>query len=258
MSCAANGLIGTDAALAVLPAGTGDDFAKTIGAGSFDAAVRLLATPKPVRIDAIRVTTDRGGRHFVNVAGAGFDSEVNETANAMTLNLGGTGTYVAALMKTSNANQQTPSKLGKASMVRSISSSYAAHPRPPCSWSAHAAASAAPVSAAATRRDLEGDRSDARPHSARAASSKTRADMLKVHGAVNQNADGSLELLAGPDVFADENLRLTSRCERLRAEELVFDFLMGLRVLATGVRKCTPPPDTELGDSNKYLFRKDS
>ena len=100
VSCAANGLIGTDAALAVLPAGTGDDFAKTIGAGTFDAAVRLLAAPKPVRIDAIRVTTDRASRHFVNVAGAGFDSEVNETANAMTVNLGGTGTYVAALMKT--------------------------------------------------------------------------------------------------------------------------------------------------------------
>ena len=100
VSCAANGLIGTDAALAVLPAGTGDDFAKTIGAGTFDAAVRLLAAPKPVRIDAIRVTTDDGSRHFVNIAGAGFDSEVNETANAMTVNLGGTGTYVAALMKT--------------------------------------------------------------------------------------------------------------------------------------------------------------
>ena len=100
VSCAANGLIGTDAALAVLPAGTGDDFAKTIGAGTFDGAVRLLAAPKPVRIDAIRVTTDGVSRHFVNVAGAGFDSEVNETANAMTVNLGGTGTYVAALMKT--------------------------------------------------------------------------------------------------------------------------------------------------------------
>jgi len=29
-------------------------------------------------------------------------------------------------------------------------------------------------------------------------------DLLKVHGAVDQNADGSLELLAGADVFADE------------------------------------------------------
>ena len=35
VSCAANGLLGTGAALAVLPAGTGDDFARAIDAGSF-------------------------------------------------------------------------------------------------------------------------------------------------------------------------------------------------------------------------------
>jgi hypothetical protein len=33
---------------------------------------------------------------------------------------------------------------------------------------------------------------------------KDASDLLKVHGGVDQNADGSLELLAGPDVFADE------------------------------------------------------
>lgn len=100
VSCAANGLVGTGAALAVLPAGTGDDFAAAIGAGSFPAAVRLLANPKPVPIDVARVHADGTARYFVNVAGAGFDSEVNETANAMSLPLGGTGTYVAALVKT--------------------------------------------------------------------------------------------------------------------------------------------------------------
>jgi diacylglycerol kinase (ATP) len=100
VSCAANGLIGTGAALAVLPAGTGDDFATSIGAGSFAAAVRLLANPKTVALDAVRVRTGEVERWFMNVAGAGFDSEVTETANAMTLRLGGTGTYVAALLKT--------------------------------------------------------------------------------------------------------------------------------------------------------------
>ena len=33
---------------------------------------------------------------------------------------------------------------------------------------------------------------------------KDSTDLLKVHGAVDQNADGSPELLAGPDVFGDE------------------------------------------------------
>jgi diacylglycerol kinase (ATP) len=100
VSCGANGLLGTDAALAVLPAGTGDDFAKSIGAPKLPAAVRLLANPKIRSIDVVKVAAGTVERHFVNVAGAGFDSEVNETANAMTLRLGGTGTYIAALIKT--------------------------------------------------------------------------------------------------------------------------------------------------------------
>lgn len=33
---------------------------------------------------------------------------------------------------------------------------------------------------------------------------KDALDLLQVHGALDQNADGTLELLAGPDVFADE------------------------------------------------------
>jgi diacylglycerol kinase (ATP) len=100
VSCAANGLAGTRTALAVLPAGTGDDFAKTIGAGKLEPAVRLLANPKVASIDCVKVRTGAAERLFVNVAGAGFDSEVNETANGMHVRLGGTGTYLVALVKT--------------------------------------------------------------------------------------------------------------------------------------------------------------
>lgn len=100
VSYAANGLVGTGAALAVLPAGTGNDFAAAIGARRFGAAVRLLADPKTAAIDLVRVRVGDTDRCFVNIAGAGFDSEVNETANSMRVKLGGTGTYVAALLKT--------------------------------------------------------------------------------------------------------------------------------------------------------------
>ena len=100
VSCAANGLLGTGAALAVIPAGTGDDFAAAIGAKSFRPALQLLANPKLEQVDLVRVRCGDVDRVFVNIAGAGFDSEVNETANAMTVKLGGTGTYVAALVKT--------------------------------------------------------------------------------------------------------------------------------------------------------------
>jgi diacylglycerol kinase (ATP) len=99
-SLAANGILGTGTALAVLPAGTGDDFAKAIGVGKLDTAVELLANPKIVDLDVIEVTTGADKRSFVNIAGAGFDSEVNETANGMTVNLGATGTYIVALLKT--------------------------------------------------------------------------------------------------------------------------------------------------------------
>jgi diacylglycerol kinase (ATP) len=97
-----NGLVdsGAKAALAVLPAGTGDDFAKAIGPKKLDDAAALLANPEIREIDVVRVAAGSTTRHYVNVAGAGFDSEVNETANAMTLKLGGTGTYVAAVLKT--------------------------------------------------------------------------------------------------------------------------------------------------------------
>jgi diacylglycerol kinase (ATP) len=100
VNAVANGLLGTGVALAVLPGGTGDDFAKGIGATTIETAARLLVAPLIRPIDVIRVRAGAAERHFVNVAGAGFDSEVNETANAMTRSFGGTGTYVAAVLST--------------------------------------------------------------------------------------------------------------------------------------------------------------
>jgi diacylglycerol kinase (ATP) len=100
ISIVANGLLGTGATLATLPSGTADDFAKSIGMGRLDTAARQLADPRVERIDVVRIETGTVQRHYVSVAGAGFDSEVNETANAMRLDLGGTGTYIAAVLKT--------------------------------------------------------------------------------------------------------------------------------------------------------------
>ena len=68
--------------------------------GETRTAIELLANPKTVDLDVIEVTTGSARRSYVNIAGAGFDSEVNETANGMRVRLGATGTYVAALLKT--------------------------------------------------------------------------------------------------------------------------------------------------------------
>jgi diacylglycerol kinase (ATP) len=100
ISIVANALLGTGAALATLPAGTADDFAKSIGMGSVEKAVRQLVDPRIEPVDVVRITTGAVQRHFVNVAGAGFDSQVNETANDMRIDLGATGTYVASVLKT--------------------------------------------------------------------------------------------------------------------------------------------------------------
>jgi len=97
---AANGLLGTGAALAVLPSGTADDFAASIGVPKLDTAVRAIAEANIVQIDVVSVDAGATRRHYVAVAGCGFDSEVNEAANAMRITLGATGTYVAAMVKT--------------------------------------------------------------------------------------------------------------------------------------------------------------
>jgi diacylglycerol kinase (ATP) len=92
----ANGLIGTEAALAVIPAGTGNDFARVLGLDRKDplaAASLLTNTPTTKRIDVVRVRHSEGERYFVNVAGTGFDSAVNEHANQVTV-LTGTLKYV--------------------------------------------------------------------------------------------------------------------------------------------------------------------
>ncbi|GAB3443588.1 diacylglycerol/lipid kinase family protein [Actinophytocola sediminis] len=74
-----------DVALAVIPAGTGNDLARTLGApkdplAAADALVADLRADRSTRIDLGRVA---GGPWFAGVLCAGFDSAVNERANQM-------------------------------------------------------------------------------------------------------------------------------------------------------------------------------
>ena len=97
---AANALVGTDTPLAIFPSGTADDFAASLGIRHFATTVAAITNGVTERIDTARAETGDVTRCFVAIASCGFDSEVNEAANAMRLNLGGTGTYIAALVKT--------------------------------------------------------------------------------------------------------------------------------------------------------------
>lgn len=70
-------------ALAVIPAGTGNDFARAVGAykKSVSEIFNLIRTQKPTYIDLGLVTGDFGRRWYVQVLSSGFDALVNKLAN---------------------------------------------------------------------------------------------------------------------------------------------------------------------------------
>ncbi|CCH30507.1 YegS/Rv2252/BmrU family lipid kinase [Actinosynnema sp. NPDC047251] len=71
---------GTSTALAVVPAGTGNDLATALGTTSVDDVVRALHEGRTRPLDLGRLGD---GTWFATVLCAGFDSAVNERANGM-------------------------------------------------------------------------------------------------------------------------------------------------------------------------------
>jgi YegS/Rv2252/BmrU family lipid kinase len=78
-------LRGTDAVMAVLPGGRGNDFARKLGIGDDPvAACELIAAGRERRVDVAEV----GGRTYVGILSAGLDSDVQDIANGTRLPLG--------------------------------------------------------------------------------------------------------------------------------------------------------------------------
>jgi diacylglycerol kinase (ATP) len=96
-----NGVAGSDAEIAVLPCGTGQDFGRTHGIPSrFDEAVRVALGHESRTIDLGRVELGSGtSRFFANVGSAGMSGAVARRANAMTKALGGRVTFFYALTR---------------------------------------------------------------------------------------------------------------------------------------------------------------
>ena len=83
-----NGAAGTDAEIAVLPNGTGQDFGRThkIPTG-FDDAVRVALDGVTETVDIGRVTLGDETRYFANVGSAGMSGSVARRANSMSKRL---------------------------------------------------------------------------------------------------------------------------------------------------------------------------
>jgi diacylglycerol kinase (ATP) len=104
----ANGVAGTDAEIAVLPCGTGQDFGRTHGIPSrFDDAVRVALDGDTRTIDLGRVECVGASRLFANVASAGMSGAVARRANSMTKRFGGRATFFYALTREFVAWQNT-------------------------------------------------------------------------------------------------------------------------------------------------------
>jgi diacylglycerol kinase (ATP) len=72
-----------DIALAVIPAGTGNDFARAVGSHkkSVNEIFNTINSQHPTSIDLGLVTGDFGKRWYVQVLSTGFDALVNKLAN---------------------------------------------------------------------------------------------------------------------------------------------------------------------------------
>ena len=87
---------GVRAALAVIPAGGGNDAARSLGLPADDplaaAGMRTRLRRRPADLATV------GGRAYLNVAGAGFDSEVNRLANQRLRWVRGRPRYLGAVL----------------------------------------------------------------------------------------------------------------------------------------------------------------
>jgi diacylglycerol kinase (ATP) len=93
---------GSGVPLGIVPSGTGNDFAATLGLRELDAtaAADAIAGGVTRAIDLARVTREDGStRYYGSVLASGFDSKVNDRANAMRWPRGGSRYSIAILIE---------------------------------------------------------------------------------------------------------------------------------------------------------------
>ena len=113
-----NGMIHNDepynpkTSLALISAGTGSDFLKSIPTPKDPIqALHAAAFGQNKIIDIGKCTTQTGARYFVNVAGFGVNGEVAERSNSSSKMLGGKFTFIKATLQSSLSYKPQPVKL---------------------------------------------------------------------------------------------------------------------------------------------------
>jgi diacylglycerol kinase (ATP) len=102
VNLAVHEVAGSGIPLGIIPAGTGNDFAETLGLREMDplAAADTIAAGHTRVVDLARVTRDDGSTAtFATVLASGFDSKVNDRANAMRWPRGGSRYNIAILIE---------------------------------------------------------------------------------------------------------------------------------------------------------------
>ena len=92
-----NGVLGSAATVGLIPYGTGNDFARALGLyGSLEVACRTLTAGVVCRVDVgvIEGMGTDGPRHFLVLAGAGYDARTAQTVNSGIRFLSGPLAYV--------------------------------------------------------------------------------------------------------------------------------------------------------------------
>lgn len=102
VSLAIQEVAGTGIPLGIIPVGTGNDFAATLGLAELDtdAAAAAIIAGRTRDVDLARVTREDGSTtYFGSVLASGFDSRVNDRANAMRWPRGGSRYNIAILIE---------------------------------------------------------------------------------------------------------------------------------------------------------------
>lgn len=91
-----NGAYGKDVAIGIIPAGTGNDFARALNMPTdFNAAIEGICSGSVSEIDVGNID----GRLFLNVASIGLDAHIAAEANKIKKYVSGTNAYILALIK---------------------------------------------------------------------------------------------------------------------------------------------------------------